>query len=76
MNDDITIIQLGNLFPDTDAFKNRTAGRVYSIEGLAPTIRTPTGGGIIPQIVVYETERDLRTIKEQGQARECRETQP
>lgn len=45
MNADITIIQLGNLFPDTDAFKNRTAGRVYSIEGLAPTIRTPTGGG-------------------------------
>lgn len=52
MNDDIKIIQLGNLFPDTDAFKNGTAGRVYSIEGLAPTIRTPTGGGIIPQIVM------------------------
>lgn len=48
------IIQLGNLFPDTDTFHNRTAGRVYSIEGLAPTIRTPSGGGIIPQIVVYE----------------------
>lgn len=57
MNDDITIIQIGNLFPDTDSFRNRTAGRVYSIEGIAPTIRTPSGGGIIPQIVVYE-ERD------------------
>ena len=65
MNDDITIIQLGNLFPDTDAFKNRTAGRVYSIEGLAPTIRTPTGGGIIPQIVVYEQQGSIRTVEEQ-----------
>lgn len=44
MNDDITIIQIGNLFPDTDSFRNRTAGRVYSIEGIAPTIRTPSGG--------------------------------
>lgn len=68
MNDDITIIQLGNLFPDTDTFKNRTAGRVYSIESLAPTIRTPTGGGIIPQIVMeakaisYTRDRKGNTI--------------
>ena len=46
------IIQLGNIFPDTEGFKNRTAGRVYSTEGLAPTIRTPSGGGITPQIVI------------------------
>jgi len=44
MNNDITIIQLGNIFPDTEGFKNRTAGRVYSAEGLAPTVRTPSGG--------------------------------
>ena len=51
------VIQVGNIYPDTPTFKNRTAGRVYSAEGIAPTIRTPSGGGIIPQIVVYETER-------------------
>lgn len=39
------IIQKGNLFPDKEGFRNRTAGRVYSIEGLAPTLRTPSGGG-------------------------------
>lgn len=44
MNNDITIIQLGNIFPDTEGFKNRTAGCVYSAEGLAPTVRTPSGG--------------------------------
>lgn len=48
------IIQLGNIFPDTEGFKNRTAGRVYSVEGLAPTVRTPSGGGIIPQIVIED----------------------
>lgn len=48
------IIKLGNIFPDTEGFKNRTAGRVYSAEGLAPTVRTPSGGGIIPQIVIED----------------------
>lgn len=43
--DNGVIIQLGNLFPDTDTFQNRTAGRVFSIDGLSPTIRTPSGGG-------------------------------
>lgn len=38
------IIQLGNLFPDTDAFKNRTAGRVYDVRGISPTINTCQGG--------------------------------
>lgn len=45
MNENGDIIQVGNIFPDTEEFKNRTAGRVYSAEGLAPTIRTPSGGG-------------------------------
>lgn len=51
------IIQLGNLYPDLPTFKNRTSGRVYSIEGLAPTLNTCQGGGKIPLIEVYETDR-------------------
>lgn len=39
------IIQVGNIYPDTPAFKNRTMGRVYSTDGLAPTINT-CGGGV------------------------------
>lgn len=49
------IIQIGNLFPDTDKFKNRTAGRVYSAEGLCPTINTCQGGGKIPMIMLMKT---------------------
>lgn len=51
------VIQVGNLLPDSDNFKNRTTGRVYSIEGLAPTLNTCQGGGKIPLIEVYETNR-------------------
>jgi hypothetical protein len=32
------VMQVGNLFPDLPNFKNRTAGRVYSKEGISPTI--------------------------------------
>ena len=45
------IIQLGNLAADTEKFKNRTVGRVYSIEGISPTINTIGGGQREPRIV-------------------------
>lgn len=50
------VIQLGNIYPDTDGFKNKTSGRVYSIEGLAPTLNTAQGGGKTPIIVIYEEQ--------------------
>lgn len=37
--------QVGNLYPNTPRFKNRTAGRVYDINGISPCINT-CGGGI------------------------------
>lgn len=37
-----------NVYQGTDKFANRTAGRVYSIDGIAPTVRTPSGGGVTP----------------------------
>lgn len=42
--------QIGNIYPDTDNFKNRTSGRVYSADGLSPTLRTVTGGHNEPKI--------------------------
>lgn len=48
------VIQVGNLYPDTPRFKNRTMGRVYDTKGIAPTINTCGGGGREPKIVVYE----------------------
>lgn len=50
------VIQVGNIYPDTPTFKNRTMGRVYDIGGLAPTINTCGGGGREPKIVVYEQQ--------------------
>ena len=43
--------QVGNIYPDTDTFKNRTMGRVYSHEGLSPTINCCGGGDREPKIV-------------------------
>jgi hypothetical protein len=39
------VIQVGNLYPDLPNFKNRTAGRVYDVTGISPTISC-CGGGI------------------------------
>lgn len=50
------VIQVGNLYPDTPRFKNRTSGRVYDAEGISPTINTCQGGGKITMIVVYEQQ--------------------
>jgi hypothetical protein len=55
---DAEVIQVGNLYPDTPRFKNRTAGRVYDAEGISPTINTCQGGGKIPMIVAYEDRQD------------------
>ena len=38
------IIQLGNLRKDTKNFKNPQAGRIYSVDGIAPTLNTCQGG--------------------------------
>ena len=46
--------QVGNIVDDTNRnFKNPQTGRVYSAEGLSPTINTCQGGGNEPKIVEY-----------------------
>lgn len=49
--DEPKVEQIGNLYPDKDGFKNRTSGRVYSSDGLSPTLTTVTGGHHEPKIV-------------------------
>lgn len=36
--------QIGNIYPDKEGFKNCTAGRIFSADGLSPTLRTMSGG--------------------------------
>jgi DNA (cytosine-5)-methyltransferase 1 len=42
--------QIGNIYPDKEGFKNRTAGRIFSADGLSPTLRTMSGGHQEPKI--------------------------
>lgn len=51
------VIQLGNLIPDTENFKNKQAGRVYSVSGISPTLNTCGGGQREPRIIVDEKNR-------------------
>lgn len=44
-----TIREIGNIYLDPHGYHS-AAGRIYAIDGLAPTIRTPTGGGTTPLI--------------------------
>lgn len=59
--------QIGNIYPDKEGFKNRTSGRVYSSEGLSPTLRTVTGGHNEPKIVEQEVKCRIRKLT----PREC-----
>lgn len=43
--------QVGNLYPDTDKFKNRTMGRVYDADGISPTLNCCGGGDREPKIL-------------------------
>ena len=71
------VIQIGNIVDVTKiGFKNPQRGRVYSLEGIAPCLYCFEGGGLEPKIVVYESERDIRTIEKQGQAGESSQAKP
>lgn len=61
--------QVGNIYPDKEGFKNRTAGRIYSVEGISPTLRTVTGGNIEPKIV--EDQNGVRFRIRKLTPREC-----
>lgn len=46
------IIQLGNLRKDTKNFTNPQTGRIYSAEGIAPTLNTCQGGSREPKVLI------------------------
>lgn len=47
------VLQIGNLVKDSK-FSNPQVGRVYSIEGISPTIDTMGGGNREPKIIIYK----------------------
>lgn len=46
------IKQIGNMIETEKFGGNPQTGRVYSVEGCAPTLSTPGGGGHIPKIII------------------------
>ena len=58
------IIQVGNIVDDADVhFKNPQRGRVYSIEGIAPTVCNFSGGGGLQPKIVVNDERENRNCR-------------
>jgi DNA (cytosine-5)-methyltransferase 1 len=51
-----SVIQIGNINPDSDDFKNRSAGRVYDQDGLSPTLNTMQGGQRQPMVMTLNTK--------------------
>lgn len=62
------VMQVGNLYPDTDNFKNRTMGRVYSADGLSPTINCCGGGDREPKILTPRGTEFGKQIRKQYEA--------
>lgn len=46
------IIQLGNIRKDSKNFTNPQTGRIYSVDGIAPTLNTCQGGDRQPKVLV------------------------
>ena len=62
------VMQVGNLYPDTDNFKNRTMGRIYSADGLSPTINCCGGGDREPKILEQPLHIREATVKGYAEA--------
>lgn len=60
------IIQIGNIRKATPKFSNPQCGRVYSIDGIAPTINTCQGGEREPKVMVKINSKDdyMKTVCE------------
>ena len=53
------IMQIANIADTKSCFANPERGRVYDICGLAPTIKTVSGGGLEPKIITRTRLRRL-----------------
>lgn len=50
------IQQVGNIAEEKN-FKNPQSGRVYSIDGISPTLNTMQGGGLEPKVIIGSTQK-------------------
>lgn len=59
------IKEIGNIYEKAEKHHS-AAGRVYAVDGISPTIRTPTGGGTIPMIIVPVLTPDRENKRQNG----------
>lgn len=52
------IQQVGNIVQEKN-FKNPQVGRVYSVDGISPTLNTMQGGGREPKIIIGSTQKHV-----------------
>lgn len=52
------IIQLSNLRKGNKNFTNPQTGRIYSTDGIAPTLTTCQGGGLEPKVLIKINKRN------------------
>ena len=53
----LSVKQIGSLYGDSQAY------RLYSTDGISPTLQTNSGGGRVPHILIYEDkERDKTRV--------------
>lgn len=64
---ELKVMQIGNIVDDTNiGFKNPQRGRVYSIEGIAPTMQNWSGGGGLQPKIVVEDGRVYNDSRKQA----------
>lgn len=58
----VAVRQVGNIVKET-GFRNPQRGRIYSANGLSPTLNTAQGGGLEPKVLI---ERPLKGLTKNG----------
>lgn len=57
------IIQIGNIREDSDNFTNPQTGRIYSVDGISPTLNTCQGGDRQPKVLI---ELDMKGNRDEN----------
>lgn len=57
----VAVKQVGNIIESTSFGGNPQRGRIYSANGLAPTLNTAQGGGLEPKVLIERPQRASQT---------------
>ena len=58
------VIQIGNIAAHKGAWDNPQSGRIYSVNGICPTLSTCGGGNLEPKIVTEVLDEHNKTTRQ------------